>query len=197
MLDYLLKAVIRRYFNYNWNITIDDPYYDRIPINNKKTKFKKIPKQLPDNLSPSDETILLRFKNKAYRYDMLLTLIGVPFGTANLIQLIPVVGAFLTTYQSLKLIWSTRNLSTGVPPDLIVFFIMNIIIDLLLGLIPIVGDLITISFKSNLRNYALLKNYLFRVSEYNRGTLQLEELRPNWFNNRFNWLDKQYLNKQQ
>lgn len=166
---------------------MDDPYYDKIPVNNKKTKFKKISKKVPDNLTINDLTILSDFKRKAYRYDMAFNFIGVPFGTSAIVQLLPFVGIILTTYQSLQLVYMTRRLTNGLPPDLIVFFIFNIVVDLLLGLIPIVGDLITISYKSNTRNYAILRKYLDNVSSYNSKEITLKDLRSNWFNNFFNW----------
>lgn len=173
--------------NIHYDLTVRDPYYQHIPINNAKTKFKKIPHKLPDNLSNNDQQILKKFKTKAYRYDMWFNLIGVPFGISNLIQLIPVAGVIITTYQSIRLLWLTTKLTNGFPVDLYIYSLGNIVIDLVLGLIPIVGDLISVSYKANLRNYALLLDHLHKVSDYNNGIIDKTQIRPNFINNRINW----------
>lgn len=187
MLNYLLKSFLSRFFKLEYNITIDDPYYVRIPINNAKTKFRKSQRPLPDNLSDNDLKILTTFKNRAYRYDMAFSFIGVPFGTAAFYQLIPIFGSIYTTWNSLKLLFMTRQLSNGFPPDLFMICILNILVDLLLGLIPIIGDLITVGYKANLRNYAMVRSHLFDISEYNSGLISKEQIRPNFFNRKIGW----------
>lgn len=168
-------------------IGVEDPYYEYIPIGQKKNgdiKYKKNPSRLPDNLSLNDFTILKRFRNKSYRYDMIFTLFGIRMGLNNAVQLIPLIGPFITIYWSLKLLYMVNQLDNGFPLDLQLYFLFNIIIDLLLGLIPIVGDLINIGFKANLRNYLLLKNHLFTISDYNNDLIKKEEIRPNFINNK-------------
>lgn len=187
MLNYLVKSILSRYFNLEYNLTIEDPYHDKIPVNNAKTKFKTIPKKLPDNLSANDERILKKFKSRAYRYDMLFSFLGVPFGTANLFQFVPVVGSIYTTWQSINLLLLTTHLTNGFPIDLLLLCVLNILIDLLIGLIPIVGDLINIGFKANSRNYNILRKHMFVISDYNLGLITKDQIRNNWFNNLFKW----------
>lgn len=173
--------------NIHYDLTVRDPYYQEIPVNNAKTKFKKVAHKMPDNLSKNDEIILNSFRKKAYRYDMWFKLFGVPFGLSNLIQLVPVAGVIITTYQSIRLMMLTFQLTNGFPVDLSIYFVANILIDLALGLIPIVGDLISVGFKANLRNYGLLLDHLHKVSDYNNGLLDKSQIRPNFLNNRIKW----------
>lgn len=187
MINYLAKYLLSKFFKLEYNLTIDDPYHDKIPINNAKTKFKSIPKKLPDNLSANDERILRKFKSRAFRYDMLFSFLGIPFGTANLFQFVPFVGSIYTTWQSVSLLLLTRQLTNGFPIDLLLYCVFNIVIDLLIGLIPIVGDLINIGFKANSRNYNILRKHLFVISDYNMGFVAKDQIRNNWFNNLFNW----------
>ncbi|WEJ92659.1 hypothetical protein PSN45_000114 [Yamadazyma tenuis] len=187
MLNYLIKSFLNRFFKLEYNFTVDDPYYEQVPINPQKNRFKKTPRRLPDNLSANDERLLKKFKTRAHRYDMAFSFIGVPFGTATIFQLVPVAGTIYTTYNSLQLLWLTRSFTNGFPIDLFLMCLLNILVDLLIGLIPIVGDLINIGFKANSRNYAIVRRHLFQISDYNNGIISKAAIRSNFVNNRFNW----------
>lgn len=187
MINYLVTYVLKKYFNLHYDLTVRDPYNEYIPVNNDKTKFKKVAHKLPDNLSKNDEMILHPFRKKAFRYDMWFQIIGIPFGLSNLIQLVPVVGVVITSFQSIRLMLLAFKLTNGFPVDLTIYFVFNIAVDLALGLIPIVGDLISIGYKANLRNYGLLLDHLQRISDYNNGLITKSQVRPNMLNNRINW----------
>ncbi len=59
---------------------------------------------------------------------------------------------------SLYIVWEARAL--GAPPALLGRMLANIVVEVVGGAIPILGDLFDMAFKANLRNLALLEEYL-------------------------------------
>lgn len=89
---------------------------------------------------------------------------GVRFGLDALIGLIPVAGDLTGVVLSLYLYAEARRM--GAPGRVRRRMIRNILIDLVGGLIPVVGDLFDFVWRSNQRNADLLRDWLH------------EELRP-------------------
>lgn len=81
-------------------------------------------------------------------------------GLDGLVGLIPGVGDTVTLAPTLYVIW--RAWRHGAPLGLIVKMLVNAAIDWLLGLVPLLGDLLDIGFKANLRNVRLLQAHLHR-----------------------------------
>lgn len=83
-------------------------------------------------------------------------------GYDALIGLVPIFGDVFTALASCWLIKqaSKYNLSGWV----YVKMATNILIDLLLGLIPVVGDFLDILYRGNKRNVALIKSELEQIS---------------------------------
>jgi hypothetical protein len=86
-----------------------------------------------------------------------LPLVG-PVGLDVVISLVPVVGDLAAGALSLVLV--ARSLRYGPPAALVSTMLANVLTDLLLGAIPVVGVLADIWFKANDRNAALLRDYL-------------------------------------
>lgn len=188
MSSFILKFITNRLLKDNqWNrLGVEDPYHEYIEA---KTSFgkkyqKKIPRRIPEGISENDTKVLQIFKNRAYRYDMWFSVLGVKFGWTNIVGIIPVVGTIISTFWSIKLLWLARSLDDGLPLDLQLLFILNIVIDFCLGLIPFIGDLIEIGYKSNSRNYLLLETHLIRVGMKNRGLITKDEVRSNFINDK-------------
>lgn len=76
------------------------------------------------------------------------------FGWDGLIGLLPVVGDTLTLLPQLYLIYEALRLKLGWPT--LLKMLLNVVIDWLVGTIPILGDLFDVAFKSNLRNAKLV-----------------------------------------
>ncbi|CUM46162.1 unnamed protein product [Debaryomyces fabryi] len=189
MSSFVIKYITNRVFKDNqWTrFGVEDPYYEYVPIDvrkNEKVQYKKIPRRVPDGLSKNDETILHKVKKKAYRYDMWFSFLGIKFGFTNVVGIIPIAGTVVSTYWSLTLLQTARQLDDGLPLDLQLLFLLNIVIDFLLGLIPIVGDIIEVGYKSNLRNFLLLEKHLTRVGKKNMGIIGEDEVRPNFINDK-------------
>jgi hypothetical protein len=94
----------------------------------------------------------------AYTLDNLIGFGKYRFGLSALLDLIPGVGDIIDTCLSLYIVWIAVEMK--VPKIIIARMIGNISINLLVGLIPIVGDTVYFLRKVNMKNVALLKQYI-------------------------------------
>lgn len=113
--------------------------------------------------APDLDADLQRARRLAHLMDAQFSLGGVKFGLDAIVGLIPVVGDAATAGASLFPIWVARrhNLGSTVQARMA----LNVLIDLLPGMIPLVGDLIDVAYKANLKNIKLLE----RAAERRRG----------------------------
>ena len=79
-------------------------------------------------------------------------------GLDAVLDLVPVVGNFAGAAVSLTLI--ARTLQFGPPPPLVSKMLSNVLVDVILGGIPVVGPLVDMWFKANDRNAALMREFL-------------------------------------
>lgn len=79
-------------------------------------------------------------------------------GLDAVLDLIPVFGNFAGAAVSLTLI--ARTLQYGPPPALVSRMLSNVLVDVILGAIPLVGPLADMWFKANDRNAALMREFL-------------------------------------
>jgi hypothetical protein len=80
------------------------------------------------------------------------------FGLDSLIGLIPVVGDGATATLGFYII--ARAWRLGAPLTLIFRMILNLIFDLIIGAIPVVGDAFDFAYRSNAMNVRMLLRYL-------------------------------------
>tara|TARA_R110000782_G_scaffold103732_4_gene191197 strand:- start:44 stop:517 length:474 start_codon:yes stop_codon:yes gene_type:complete len=80
------------------------------------------------------------------------------FGLDGLIGLIPGVGDVISALISSVVISEAARM--GTPKILLLKMAFNVLIDTLLGAVPLVGDLFDFVWKSNQRNVRLLNQYL-------------------------------------
>lgn len=106
---------------------------------------------------------LARARKFAYLMDSQFSVAGVQFGLDALVGLIPGIGDTLTALASIYPIWIARKHDLGT--NVQVRMAVNVLIDWLPGLIPVVGDLIDVAYKANLKNLKLLE----RAAERRRG----------------------------
>ncbi len=78
-------------------------------------------------------------------------------GWDGIVGLIPGVGDLLTTLPAVYIV--LRALNMGVPNVVAGRMLLNILIDDIVGAIPILGDLFDVTWKANRRNVALLERY--------------------------------------
>jgi uncharacterized protein DUF4112 len=79
-------------------------------------------------------------------------------GLDAVLDLVPVVGNFAGAAVSLTLI--ARTLQFGPPPSLVSKMLSNVLVDVILGGIPVVGPLADMWFKANDLNAALMREFL-------------------------------------
>jgi len=80
------------------------------------------------------------------------------FGLDFVLGILPGVGDGVAAVPAAYLILEAQRL--GAPPALLMRMGFNVLLDLAVGAIPLVGDLFDFGFKANRRNIALLKQYL-------------------------------------
>jgi hypothetical protein len=78
----------------------------------------------------------------------------VRFGLDPLIGLIPALGATASSFVSLVLIFLSAR--RGVPKIILARMAVNVLANAAIDSVPIVGDILSIFFRSNARNYELL-----------------------------------------
>lgn len=89
------------------------------------------------------------------------------FGLDPIIGLLPGIGDTASAMVSaLALIYAARR---GLPKILLARMAMNILINELIGIVPGLGDAFSFWFKSNARNYGLLKKYSAAPTGSRRG----------------------------
>lgn len=86
-----------------------------------------------------------------------LPVIG-PVGLDAVLGLFPVAGDVVTGGIAVWLIG--KSLKYGVPHDVIARMLANVLIDVIIGAVPVAGDLADMWFRANLRNVAILREYL-------------------------------------
>jgi hypothetical protein len=105
----------------------------------------------------SHEQRLARLDTLANFMDAAIVVPGtnIRFGADALIGLVPGIGDFATAAVSCVIVLEARRM--GAPGHLIARMIGNIAIDALAGSVPVIGDLVDVAFRANLRNMRLLR----------------------------------------
>lgn len=85
---------------------------------------------------------------------------NIRFGLDPLIGLIPVAGDFAGLILSLYVLFEARKI--GASPSIKRKMIRNMLIELILGMIPVLGDAFDVVFKANTRNTDLLRRHLYK-----------------------------------
>ncbi len=105
---------------------------------------------------------LARLKKLAWLLDAQFGLPGTKFrfGLNSVLGLAPLAGDVLLGAVGLYIVAEARAL--GAPTALLGRMMANIAVEVAGGSVPILGDLFDMAFKANLRNLALLEDFLLR-----------------------------------
>lgn len=95
---------------------------------------------------------------------------GVRVGLDPILGLIPGAGDLIPAVVSLYVVDQARRL--GVRRRTLGLMLGNIVIDLLIGAIPVLGDLFDFAFKANTRNLRLLEHHLFNSAATPTSTMR-------------------------
>jgi hypothetical protein len=112
---------------------------------------------------PDLKVDLERARKLATLLDSQFSIAGIKFGLDAIVGLVPVVGDTLTALAGLYPIWVARRHNLGKTVQ--ARMALNVVADWAAGSIPVIGDLIDVTYKSNLKNLTLLE----RAAE-RRGT---------------------------
>lgn len=83
---------------------------------------------------------------------------GFRFGIDPILGLIPGIGDFVPMFFSLYLIWVGTKYD--LEKELITKMMRNVVLDLLISLVPILGDIADFTYKASTKNYRLLESGL-------------------------------------
>lgn len=106
-----------------------------------------------------DARDLARVETAARWLDRRIVIPGTPFGIGidAVAGLIPGVGDGAMAVASLTLISIAWRM--GAPVGLLIRMLGNVVVDTLIGAIPLVGDLFDLAWQANSRNYRLLERW--------------------------------------
>lgn len=91
---------------------------------------------------------------------------GMRFGLDPLLGLAPGLGDFLAFIFSAYIVWIGTRM--GLPKEKIAHMVFNVVADLVIGAIPILGDIGDFAFKSNSMNLKIIHEH---VDNYVEGEL--------------------------
>ena len=113
---------------------------------------------MPQTLS-KEKSAIANVESMAKWMDSRFTIPGtdIKFGFDALIGLIPGVGDFATLFISGYMI--TILAKNGTSKFLIARMALNVVIDAVLGSVPILGDIFDVAFKANIRNTKLMREH--------------------------------------
>lgn len=83
--------------------------------------------------------------------------LGIGIGWDGLVGMVPVFGDLVTTLVSVYIVLSASQL--GLPVSVLLRMALNIVLDNLVGGVPILGWLFDFMYQSNLKNLALIEQY--------------------------------------
>lgn len=120
--------------------------------------------QLPSE--PSHQRInaktstLRRVRRLSYLLDNAIPIPGTPYrvGLDPVLGLLPGGGDFLGTALSAYIVLEAARL--GVPRATLMEMVRNIIFETVVGIVPVVGDLVDVTWKANVKNIRLLEEQL-------------------------------------
>ncbi|KAI9837270.1 MAG: hypothetical protein M1819_000344 [Sarea resinae] len=127
---------------------------------NLKTKRKEHPFAI-ENISEEDRQLLKQVKKRAYKMDnCLFKILGVRFGWSSVIGLFPEVGDFIDMAIAISVVNMCRK--AKLPTLVILGMIVYVIGDFLVGLVPLLGDLLDARIRCNTRNAKVLEQQLIK-----------------------------------
>jgi len=135
-----------------------DPFFEYRP--NSKGRMKKVKKQIPSYIPEADAKILADVRKWAYRLDVKHSILGMRFGWSAVIGLIPELGDAVDVVLSYIVYNKCKKVKGGLDKKTKAKMKAWIVTDGLIGLVPIIGDILDASIKCNARNCRLLEEYL-------------------------------------
>jgi hypothetical protein len=92
---------------------------------------------------------------------------NITFGWDAIIGLVPWAGDVLTSLLSCAIIVQAHRMR--IPRVVVVRMLLNVALDFVIGVVPVVGDIADVFWKSNTKNFALLEHHAAEVRPASRG----------------------------
>lgn len=89
------------------------------------------------------------------------------FGLDPLINLVPFLGDIIGFTVSLVLVYVMRR--NGASRKLVMLMLINVVVDLTIGAIPIIGNVFDFFFKANKKNITLLREFYYEGKHQGKG----------------------------
>jgi hypothetical protein len=89
------------------------------------------------------------------------------FGLGPVVGLIPILGGQAISLVSAALLY--RSVQHRLPKIAIVRMALNILVNGIVGMVPVVGDIFVLWYKPNIRNYRILERYAGRTNVVTDG----------------------------
>jgi len=143
-----------------------DPYFATItdPRSGKKRKVKK---EIPDYIPDHQALILAKVRKRAYRLDCcLFNFLGLRFGWSSVVGIIPVAGDAIDgamALETIRLCKKADDKNFKLAGSVQIIMLLWLVVDVLVGLVPFVGDLADASLKANSRICKELEKELDRA----------------------------------
>lgn len=115
---------------------------------------------LPANASPEERAALQRTRTVAQLLDDAIPVPGIDYriGIDPLIGLLPVSGDIVTGVIGLYVVAEAALVRA--PPALLARMLFNLVADIAIGTIPIIGNVFDAVWKANVRNVELFEEYV-------------------------------------
>lgn len=99
-----------------------------------------------------------RAKRLTILLDTKFSFLGLRFGLDPLLDFLPGIGSVIGAVTSFYIFWIAVQLK--VPTDIYVKMLINIGVDLFFGSIPVLGVILDVFYKSNVKNIKLLEPFM-------------------------------------
>ncbi len=109
--------------------------------------------------------LLVQIRSLSHIMDNAIPIPGTSYriGIDPLLGLLPGVGDWLSGIVSAYMLFLALRL--GLPVATLTRMVGNLVVDLLLGMVPAIGDIFDFAYKANARNLRLIESYLDTSSE--------------------------------
>jgi hypothetical protein len=120
-------------------------------------------------LTPGQQQRLAVLRKVAGMLDssMLVPGTSIRFGLDPILGLVPGLGDLVSPLFTIGVLWQARDLA--LPKVVQLRMIFNVAIDMLLGLVPVAGDLFDFAWKANNMNLDLLERHAYEEHRASRG----------------------------
>jgi len=126
-------------------------------------------------MNEEHETILARLDRLAYTMENLIPIPGttIRFGFDAMAGFIPVVGDVVMLAPASYILNAAHRL--GASRRLLIRMCMNLAVDVIVGMVPLVGDIFDMGWNANTRNVKLLRDFLKTKAAYGNPQTALED----------------------